>query len=87
MFINNKPVKFRNNFFENIKDILVELNDKYTRLLPNFVYEIQQAGNQAVIPEINTMDGLNGWARAAERTSGQADKINVNEVRPLAAFK
>jgi chromosome segregation ATPase len=39
------------------RDLLVELNNKYPKVLPSFVYEIQQPGNVSAIPEINN------WAK------------------------
>jgi chromosome segregation ATPase len=57
------------------KNILVELNDKYPKLLPSFVYELQFSGNAASLPEINN------WARE------QLSRIGQNEVRSLSNFK
>jgi predicted RNase H-like nuclease (RuvC/YqgF family) len=36
------------------RNLLVELNDKYPKILSSFVYEISQPGNQASLAEINT---------------------------------
>jgi chromosome segregation ATPase len=57
------------------KNILVELNDKYPKLLPSFTYELQFPGNAASLPEINN------WARE------QVSKINTNQIQSLSAFK
>ncbi len=57
------------------KNILVELNDKYPKLLPSFVFELQFPGNAASLPEINN------WAME------QVSKINSNEIQSLSAFK
>lgn len=57
------------------KNILVELNNKYPKMLPSFTYELQLPGNGASLAEIQN------WARE------QVSKINVNEVRSLTGFK
>ena len=64
-----------NNVLTIFKDLLVELNDKYPKVLSSFVYELQLPGNQASLPEINN------WAKE------QLGKINQNEIRSLVQFK
>lgn len=44
MFTNNKPVKQKKESLDIYKNILVELNNKYPKLLPSFVYELQFPG-------------------------------------------
>ena len=53
----------------------MELNDKYPKLLPSFVFELQFPENAASLPEINN------WARE------QVTKISSNEIRSLMGFK
>lgn len=57
------------------KNILVELNDKYPKVLPSFVYEIQQPDNAASLQEISN------WAR------DQLNKISPNQIVSLEPFK
>ena len=57
------------------RDIISELNSKYPKILPSFVSEILQPGNQSPYPEINT------WARE------QSNKITPDQILPLTFFK
>ena len=62
-------------WLEIYKNILVELNNKYPKILKSFVYELQYPGNNASLVEVQD------WARE------QAHKLNINEVSSLIGFK
>jgi myosin heavy subunit len=57
------------------RDLAIELNDKFPKILPSFVNEIQQPGNQVSSPELNI------WAR------DQLNLISPNQILTLEAFK
>ena len=57
------------------RDLAIELNNKFPKILTSFVNELQQPGNQASSPE------LKAWA------SDQISKISPTLILSLAAFK
>lgn len=57
------------------RDLLIELNDKYPKILPSFIFEVLQTGNQ-----LSSAD-LKKWARE------QLFNISQNDYRPLAGFR
>ncbi len=57
------------------RDIISELNSKYPKFLPSFVYEIQQPGNESAYQEIDN------WSRE------QLNRISSNEIIPLTSFR
>lgn len=56
------------------RDIVTELNNKYPKILPSFVSEIQRQGNESAHPEINN------WA------SEQVSRILPSEIVSLSEF-
>lgn len=68
-------LNLENNNLKIYRDLVIELNSKYPKLLPSFVYEIQQPDNPASSPEVNT------WARS------QVESLTPTGVISLSAFK
>lgn len=64
-----------NTLLKIFRDLVIEINEKYPKFLPSFVYSIQQPGVQVSSPEISN------WARE------QLSKINPMQLLPLQHFK
>jgi hypothetical protein len=55
--------------------MIIDINSKYPKILPSYINELQQPGNQS--PHV----AINNWAK------GEVGKLNPLEILPLTPFR